>query len=79
MRLALPRITGCAVHPADRESFYVARISLTKMRMAVDGGRLVKLTAGMSVTVEMEIGSHRILSCLLSPVTRYRHDSRREQ
>jgi hemolysin D len=79
MRLALPHTTGYPARLADRKPFYAACGSLTKMQMAVDGGRLVNLTAGMSITVEIETGSHRIVSYLLSPVTRYRHDSRRER
>jgi hemolysin D len=46
--------------------------------MDVDG-RLVKLGPGMAVTVEMKTGSRRIISYLLSPLVRYKHEVLRER
>jgi hemolysin D len=46
--------------------------------MQVDD-RLVSLSPGMAVTVEIRTGSRTILSYLLSPLQRYRHDIMRER
>jgi hemolysin D len=40
---------------------------------------LVNLTPGMAVTAEIRTGSRRVISYLLSPLMRYRHDSLRER
>ena len=41
--------------------------------------RVVNLTAGMAVTVEIKTGSRQILSYLLSPLLRFRQESLRER
>jgi hemolysin D len=46
--------------------------------MDVDG-KLVKLGPGMAVTVEMKTGSRRIISYLISPLVRYKHEVLRER
>ena len=37
------------------------------------------LGAGMAVTVEIRTGSRAVISYLLSPLMRYKHDSMRER
>jgi hemolysin D len=46
--------------------------------MQVDD-RLVNLSPGMAVTVEIRTGTRRIISYLLSPLIRYKQDSLRER
>jgi hemolysin D len=41
--------------------------------------RSVNLSPGMAVTVEIKTGSRRVISYLLSPLVRYRHESLRER
>ena len=41
--------------------------------------KLVNLSPGMAVTVEIKTGSRRIISYLLSPVLRYRQETLRER
>ena len=41
--------------------------------------QLVNLSPGMAVTVEIKTGSRTILSYLLSPLLRYRHETLRER
>ena len=41
--------------------------------------RVVKLSPGMAVTVEIKSGSRTILSYLLSPLLRYRQETLRER
>jgi hemolysin D len=64
--------------PKGQELTYSARISLDRTQMQIDD-RLVNLSPGMAVTVEIKTGSRRILSYLLSPLLRYRHEVLRER
>jgi len=64
--------------PKGQELNYGARISLSQTRMVIDD-RVVNLSPGMAVTVEIKTGSRRILSYLLSPLLRYRQEVMRER
>lgn len=64
--------------PDGQELSYSASISLDRTQMQVDD-RLVSLSPGMAVTVEIRTGSRTILSYLLSPLRRYRHEIMRER
>src|SRR6478609_7202476 len=64
--------------PKGQELVYSARISLDRTRMEIEG-KTVNLSPGMAVTVEIKTGSRSILSYLLSPLVRYKHDSLRER
>jgi hemolysin D len=59
--------------PKGQELNYSARISLDRTQMQIDD-RMVDLSPGMAVTVEIKTGSRNILSYLLSPLRRYRHE-----
>ena len=64
--------------PKGQELSYAARVSLDRKTMQVDE-KLVNLSPGMAVTVEIKTGSRRIIAYLLSPVTEYTHDMLRER
>jgi hemolysin D len=64
--------------PKGHELVYAARVSLDRARMLVED-KTVNLSPGMAVTVEIKTGSRSILSYLLSPLVRYKHDSLRER
>lgn len=64
--------------PTGQELVYSARVSLDKTEMKVDDNE-VALTPGMAVTVEISTGSRTVLSYLLSPLSKYAHDSLRER
>jgi hemolysin D len=64
--------------PRGQELEYAARISLDRTHMQVED-KLVKLGPGMAVTVEIKTGSRRIISYLLSPLARYKHEVLRER
>ncbi len=57
---------------------FAARVSLGAKAMQIDN-RLVNLSPGMSVTVEVKTGRRRIISYVLSPLMKYSHDSIRER
>jgi hemolysin D len=56
--------------PKGQELNYSARISLGRTQMHIDE-RIVNLSPGMAVTVEIKTGSRTILSYLLSPLLRW--------
>jgi hemolysin D len=64
--------------PKGQELAYAARVSLDREQMQVDD-RLVHLSPGMAVTVEIKTGSRRIISYVLSPLMRYKQNSLRER
>jgi hemolysin D len=64
--------------PNGQEMNYAARVSLDRAQMQVDD-RLVNLSPGMAVTVEIKTGSRRIIGYLLSPVLEYKQESLRER
>jgi hemolysin D len=63
---------------STQQSFYFAKISIDQTQMLVDGN-LVNLGPGMAVTVEINTGTRRIISYLLSPMVRYGHEVLRER
>ena len=64
--------------PKGQEMSYAARVSLDRTQMRVEDN-VVDLTPGMAVTVEISTGSRTVLSYLLSPLSKYAHDSLRER
>jgi hemolysin D len=64
--------------PKGQELVYAARISLDRTEMQIDEN-LIKLSPGMAATIEVKTGSRSVLSYLLSPLFRYRHESLRER
>jgi hemolysin D len=64
--------------PAGQELAYAASVSLDRSQMQVED-KLVNLTPGMAVTVEIKTGSRRVIEYLLSPVLRYKQESLRER
>src|SRR5215471_3689694 len=64
--------------PKGQELVYAARISLERTQMQVEDS-VVNLSPGMAVTAEIKTGSRSIISYLLSPLLRYRHESLRER
>jgi hemolysin D len=64
--------------PKGQELNYSARISLDRSHMQIDD-RMVNLSPGMAVTVEIKTGSRTILSYLLSPLLRYRQETLHER
>lgn len=63
--------------PEGQELVYSTRVSLDKSQMQVDD-RLVRLTPGMAVTVEIKTGSRRVIEYLLSPLLRHKQQAMRE-
>jgi hemolysin D len=64
--------------PKGQDLSFPARISLDRSQMQIDD-KLINLTPGMAVTVEIKTGSRSVLNYLLSPLIRYGHDGLRER
>jgi hemolysin D len=64
--------------PKGQDLDYAARVSLDRTQMQVDD-RVVDLSPGMAVTVEIRTGTRRIISYLVSPLLRYKQESLRER
>jgi hemolysin D len=69
---------GSSSEPKGQELVYAARVSLDRTKMQIDDN-VVNLTPGMAVTVEIKTGSRTVISYLLSPLMRYKHESLRER
>ena len=63
---------------SGQELNYAARVSLDRTQMQVED-KLVNLTPGMAVTVEIKTGSRKIIGYLFSPVMQYRQEMFRER
>ena len=64
--------------PAGQNLVYMARVSLDKTQMQIDD-RLVSLSPGMAVTVEIKTGTRRVLEYLLSPIFRHKEEALHER
>jgi len=64
--------------PSGQELIYSARVALDRTQIQVEN-KLVDLSPGMAVTVEVKTGSRTVLSYLLSPLLRFRQESLRER
>lgn len=73
-----PAATSDSSEPEGRELVYDARVSLDRTQMQVDD-RLISLSPGMAVTVEIKTGSRRLIDYLVSPLMRYRNEAMRER
>jgi hemolysin D len=73
-----PGAESTSSEPKGQEMNYAARVSLHRTQMPIED-KLVNLSPGMAVTVEIKTGSRRIISYLLSPILRYRQETLRER
>src|SRR5579862_1129652 len=64
--------------PDGQELAFDARVSLDQAHMQIED-KLVNLTPGMAVTVEIKTGSRRVIEYLLSPLLRYGQESFHER
>ena len=71
-------VSGDAVALERGGLAYVARVSLERTTLAVDGEE-VSLSAGMAVTAEIKIDTRRVIELFLSPLLRYARESGRER
>ncbi|MBF0308392.1 MAG: HlyD family type I secretion periplasmic adaptor subunit [Magnetococcales bacterium] len=66
-----------AINDEKRGLIYSSRIKLSRTNLEVNG-RLVDLTPGMAVSVEVRINKRRVIDYFLSPLIQYAKESLRE-
>lgn len=71
-------ISDDAVNNEQFGLIYLARVLLKESQIRV-GGKMVNLSPGMSVAVEVKTGKRRLIEFFLSPLLRYRQESIRER
>lgn len=66
--------------PLDKVGLvYAARVSMSRADIQVENGKLVPLSPGMSVSVEIKTGSRRLIEYFLSPLLRGVKEAARER
>ena len=73
-----PGADNTSSEPRGQELSFAARVSLERSDMRIDD-RLINLTPGMAVTVEIKTGARSVMDYLLSPLMRYGSESLRER
>ena len=67
-------VSNDAVSSEDKGLVYAGRVLMQKSAIQVEE-KLVNLTPGMAVTVEVKTGKRRLIEFLLSPLLRYKKES----
>ena len=71
-------ISNDAVSDENKGLVYASRVILERTKILV-GDKLVNLTPGMSVTVEVKTGKRRLIEYFLSPIMQHTDESIRER
>lgn len=75
---SLTKSLGTDKGTSSADAAYTARISLAETSVETEEGPMA-LESGMTVTAEIKTGRRRLISYLLSPFMRYRHEALRER
>ncbi len=67
-----------AIEDKDHGLVYTVHVVLDRPTLNVQG-RVVKITPGMAVGVEIKTGRRRVIEYLLSPLLRQQHESLHER
>ncbi len=71
-------ISNDAISDENLGLVYAARVKLANTQMQINN-KVVNLTPGMSVAVEVKTGTRRLIEYFLSPLLRYKQESIRER
>lgn len=74
----LINVSDDAIEDEKLGLIYAAKVQMDKTTMDVDG-RMVNLTPGMSMTVEIQIGKRRVIEYFMSPLLKHGKESIRER
>jgi hemolysin D len=74
----LTDISNDAVMDETKGLVFKTQVALQRSVMQI-GKRQVKLTPGMSVTIEVKTGARRVIEFFLAPLLRYKQESIRER
>lgn len=75
----LSHVSRDSVQDEQMGLIYPARLKMARSTIKLEDGKIVNLSPGMGVTVEIKTGKRRIIEYLLSPLMRYRDESMRER
>ncbi|MDP2834388.1 MAG: HlyD family secretion protein [Pseudomonadota bacterium] len=78
LRGTVTQVSGDAIQDEKRGLVYAARVKLDRTTLNVDG-KIVNLSPGMAVTVEIKTGKRRVIEYFLSPLIQYGEESLRER
>jgi len=78
LRGTVMQVSGDAIPDEKRGLVYAARVKLERTTLNVDG-KIVNLSPGMAVTVEIKTGKRRVIEYFLSPLMQYGDESLRER
>ncbi len=67
-----------AINDEKKGLIYAMRVKMERTTMAVDG-KTIKLSPGMTVSVEVKTGQRRVIEYFLSPLLQYQRESLRER
>lgn len=71
-------ISNDAINDEKRGLIYSARVKMERATMQLEN-KVVKLSPGMAVTVEIKTGKRRVIEYFLSPLLQYKNESLRER
>lgn len=71
-------VSSDAIQDEKRGLIYSTRVRLAKETIAVED-KLINLTPGMAVTVEVKTASRRVIEYFLSPLMQYKDENLRER
>ncbi|MES2771821.1 MAG: HlyD family type I secretion periplasmic adaptor subunit [Pseudomonadota bacterium] len=78
VRGRVTQVSNDAINDEKKGLIYSTRVKLDKANIQVDK-KLVKLSPGMAVTVEIKTGMRRVIEYFLSPLLQYQNESLRER
>jgi hemolysin D len=71
-------VSDDAIQDEKRGLIFTARVLLKRSVMRIDE-KLIRLSPGMAVTVEVKTGTRRLIEYVLSPLIQYASESARER
>ncbi len=74
----IKKVSNDAVPNEQLGLVYLAQVTMDRASLWVND-KLINVSSGMAVTVEVKLGKRRIIEYLLTPLMKYRHESIRER
>lgn len=78
IRARVTQVSNDAISDEKKGLIYSTRVKLDRATIQIDE-KLVKLSPGMAVTVEIKTGMRRVIEYFLSPLLQYKDESLRER
>ena len=72
------RVSRDAIQDEKKGLIYSVKITLDRSQIDVDG-KLIQISAGMSVNAEIRTGTRRVIEYVLSPLVQHEHEALHER